>query len=136
MLGAFLRYFKGEIRRIYDFLIHSVHLISEDESVAGCGLGGKLPEFDAVDSLFNCDYRVAGSLQPRDKFYRRRRAFPRDRILSPEGGFMDFGRRRNGCDSAEPELVDSEGVRAAEGRADIMGTADIVQHDGKSAPCP
>ena len=41
---------------------------------------------------------------------------------------MDLCGRGNRTDSAKPKLVDLERVAGAEGRPDIVGATDVVQH--------
>ena len=128
MLGAVLGDFQGEIAGIDDVLADTGDFVAEDESVFTAGGAAESAEFFRVDGLFHGDEGVALGAQKSHGVHRVTKVFPRNGVLGAKGRFVDFGGGRDGGDAAEEDFVDAEGVGRAEGAADIVRTADVVQH--------
>lgn len=129
MLGAILRYFKGEIGRIHDILPDTIHLIPENECIFNPRDRLEPVKLDGTHCLLDADDGIAGLLQAGNRIKRVFRVFPFNAEFRPEGGLVDFSGRRHGTYPAKPYLIHPEGICTAESRADIVGAADIVQHD-------
>ena len=133
MFGSSLGNFQCEVGGVHDILGDAFDFVSEDEGVLVARLRAEGAEFHGMDRLLDSDERIAFGAKPPGHFQRIGRMLPGNRILGSEGGFVDFRRGRDRRDAAEPEFVHPESVRAPEGGADIMGRADIVQHQDQSA---
>ena len=128
MFRAPLGNFQGEVGRIDDTLLHTVHFVSEDERVTIARDGLEIIKFDGVDSLFDRYHGIAPGLEG---FYRVLCFWvmlPVDAVLCSEGGLVDLCRRWYGAYAAEDDSVRLEGVGCTECGPDVMGAADIVEY--------
>ena len=137
MFRAALGNLQGGIAFVDHVLADAVDLVAEDEGQLLAAAAAEFPpELEGMDRLFDGKDRVALFLQPFDDRERVVSIFPRDAVLGAEGGLVDLGGRGRGGDAAEENLVDTEGVGAAEGGSDVVGAADIVQDDHQAALWP
>ena len=132
VLGAELRDFQTEIRGIDHILTHSCDLISEYDGIFTAFLRPECVQHDGTHGLFGADDGIAALLEATYCLHGVVHMFPCHAVLGPQGRFVDFCRRRNGADAAQPYFVDLERIRCPECGTHIMCAPDVVQHDNKS----
>ena len=133
MLGAELRDDDGAVGGVDNFLLDAVNLIAEDDGVAGAGGAAEVLERHGVLGLLCAEDRVALGPEFLNKADGAGAVLPGDAVLGSEGRFVDLGARGSGADAAEPQLVRLEGVCRAEGAADVVRTAYVVQYQYDAA---
>ena len=132
MLCTELRDLKTEISSIYHILTDTSHFITEYNRIFASLFRYESVKHDGTDGLLGTYYRVTGFLKTMYGIHGVIHMLPLYTVLRTKSGLMNFGRWRHGTYSAQPDLVYLEGVRCTESRADIMGTAYIVQYDNNS----
>ena len=132
VLGAVLGDFQRYVADIDDVLADAGDFIAEDEGVFARRVAAEGAEFLRMDGLFHGDEGVTLRAQKSHGVQRVIEMFPRDGILGAEGRFVDLGGGRDGGDTAEKDFVDAEGIGRAEGAADIVRAADVVQYHDKA----
>ena len=128
---AVLRDFQAQVRRVDDLLFHAAHLVAEDQRVALVRIGTEILQRRRPFRLLHAHDGVTFRPQGRHGFQGRSVMGPVHAELGTQGRLMDFRRRRRGGDAAQAELFDPEGVAGAEGRADVVLAAHVVEHQGK-----
>ena len=132
MLCTELRDLKTEISGIHHVLTDASHFIAEYNCIFPSLFRHESVKHDGTDCLLGTYYRVTGFLKTMYGIHGVFHMLPLYTVLRTKSGLMNFGRWRHGTYSAQPDLVYLEGVRCTESRADIMGTANIVQYDNYS----
>ena len=108
VLRTELRDFKAEVGGIYDILTDAGHLVAEYHGITLSRFWNELVQHHGTDRLLCTHDRIPFLLETTDRVHGVVDMFPCDTVLGTEGRFMDFGRWRNGTDSAKPYLVDLE----------------------------
>lgn len=124
---AYLGNFKRYITLVDNLLVNAVDLVSGDEGVAPARIGVEIFERNAAFDLFEGADGVALGVQAFDSFEGRRMIAPRDRVFGSESGFVDFGRRRAGCDAAQAYAFDGKGVAGSENGTDVIEAPHVVE---------
>lgn len=132
MLRPELGNLQTKVTLIDHVLPHPADFISENKGIFPPRFRAEVIEHQRLCGLLGGNDRITLSLQPADGLEGVLDLLPRQAVLGPEGGFMNLGRRRTGTYSAKPHLVSLERIPAAEGRAHVMGTSDIVQDQHKA----
>ena len=132
MLRPELRNLQAKVTFVNHILPYSADFISENYGISPPRFWPELIEHHRLSCLLGGNDSITLSLQPADGLEGVLDPLPRQAVLGPEGGFMNLGRRRAGTYSAKPHLVSLERIPAAEGRAHVMGTSDIVQDQHKA----
>ena len=132
MLGPELGNLQTKVTLIDHVLPHPADFISENKGIFPPRFRPELIEHHRLSCLLGGNDSITLSLQPADGLKGIPDLLPRQAVLRAEGGFMNLGRRRAGTYSAKPHLVSLERIPAAEGRAHVMGTSDIVQDQHKA----
>ena len=114
VLGPVLRNLQDAVRCVHDFLLDPVHLIAEDERVFFVLFGHEFIQADGIHGLLHAQDYISLLVQALHKFQCVRCILPLHTEFRAECGFVDFGRRRGGADSAKPYLVGLERIPAAE----------------------
>lgn len=137
MLSAVLGDLQTEVGGVYNTLLYAFDFVSEYKGVfgaaeGGTGLRGYTPDRSIqlyrIFRLFDCDYRVAFCLKGSYSFEGVREVSPRNGLFGSEGGFMDFGRRGHGADSAEVNPAGAERIGAAESASHVVCAAYVVEY--------
>ena len=132
MLRPELGNLQTKVTLIDHVLPHPADFISENKGIFPPRFRPELIEHHRLGGLLGGNDGIALSLQTTNGLQSVLNPLPRQAVLGPEGGFMNLGRRRAGTYSAKPHLVSLERIPAAEGRAHVMGTSDIVQDQHKA----
>ena len=132
MLRPELGNLQTKVTLIDHVLPHPADFISENKGIFPPRFRPELIEHHRFSGLLGGNDGIALSLQTTNGLQSVLNPLPRQAVLGPEGGFMNLGRRRAGTYSAKPHLVSLERIPAAEGRAHVMGTSDIVQDKHKA----
>ena len=132
MLRPELGNLQTKVTLIDHVLPHPADFISENKGIFPPRFRPELIEHHRFSGLLGGNDSITLSLQPADGLKGIPDLLPRQAVLRAEGGFMNLGRRRAGTYSAKPHLVSLERIPAAEGRAHVMGTSDIVQNQHKA----
>lgn len=134
MLGAALGNLQGGIAFVHDILADAVDFVAEDEGQFLAGPAAKIPsQFERMFGLLDGEDAVTLCPELPDGLQRVSAMLPRHAVLGAEGCLVDFGGGGHGADAAEPDLVDAEGIGAAESGADVVGAADVVKNDDEAA---
>lgn len=131
MFGAPLRYHETPVGCIHNLLRDPVHLVAEHQSqfLPICVLKGL--KALCFLSLLNCQHTVTISLQASYCIKGILAMLPWHTILSSESGLVYLSGRRTGTDATEIHPVDLERITTAEGAANIVRAADIVQYNNE-----
>lgn len=132
MLGSVLGYFQRGVGDVHDALLNAIDLIPENKSIFVVRLRMKILQLHCLFGLLHTDDSVSFAAQSCDKLKSVIRVFPGYAVLCAQGGFVDFGSRGAGADSAQPYLVDLEGIGGAEGTSDVVGAAYVVKNKDNS----
>ena len=132
MLGTELRDFKGEVRCIDNLLRDSRNFISKNHSILPALFRNKFVKHYRTDRLFGTHDSITFSLKSAYGIHSIADMLPCDAVLRPKCRLMNLSRRRHSTNSTKPYLIYLEGVGSTESRANIMGTAHIIQHDYNS----
>jgi len=129
MLRPVLGDLHTQVGGVHDILSDAVDFVSEDHGVAAARLAPEILERDGMLGLLGADDGPTLPAEAAHECERVTDMLPGHAVLGPQGGFVDLGRRRDGADAAQPDLVHLEAVSGPEGAAHIVRAADIVQHE-------
>ena len=128
MLRPVLGDLNAQVGGVHDILSDAVDFVSEDHGVAPSRLAPEILQLHGVLGLLRADDGPALALQAPHEGERVAHVFPRHAVLGAQRRLVDLRGGRHGADAAEPDLVGLERVGRAEGAADVVRAADVVQH--------
>ena len=108
MFGTELGDFQTKVTFIDHILSHSIDLISEHNCIFHPGLRNKCIKHDRLCGLLCRHNDIPFFFQTADSLEGVICMFPLNTVLRTQGGFVNFRRRRDGTDSAEPKFVGLE----------------------------
>ena len=103
MFGPVLRYFKCEIGGIDDLLVHSRHLVSENEGILTAFFRRKVVQRNGIHGLFHTYYREAFFPEPAYGINGPVEMLPGHTEFGTYGRLVDLGRRRHGANAAQAD---------------------------------
>ena len=131
---AVLRYLKASVAHVYDLLLHAMHLIAEDNSMAMLSpFGGEegLGEKRRALTLLDSKHREALVVKTTDSITCVLEILPLDALLCSERRLVNLILRRDSRYAAQHYASRAESITRTEDRPDIVHRADIIKNDDK-----
>lgn len=130
VFGTLLGYLETHVGHVDYTLVDTADFVAGNDSIPPGGVDVVLVEVYASVNLFEGYDSVALGAQGADGLGSVGVVAPVDAVLGTECRFVYLGSRRCRRDAAQDDAFDTEGVRGAKYRADVVERPDIVEDDG------